>query len=328
MRAARRLLGIGAALCGSALVAAPAPATAAPPHVLVYSGTAGFRHLSIPYGNATLERLARLSGRYTVEFADQPSQLTTERLGRSAIVLWQNTTGTASPFTDEQETKYAAWVGCGGGHMGVHASADSYKDWPVWAELTGAFFASHPVTPTSAADDRTPEQEGWGEPEARILVKDEVSPVTAPWRGMASFLLRDEFYAWDRDPSGTIADFRPMLAFGGFTDPLVALMFGGDYADEQPLAWTGSFRGRNRISYTNLGHSAATWNRGDFQDSLLEAIAWVVGKRPDTACLRREGLLPPEPAAKGKPKAKAKKKKKKRKKKRRKAPQRRPASRA
>jgi type 1 glutamine amidotransferase len=270
--------------------------TAEPPRVLVYSGTAGFRHNSIPFGNAVLARLARITGRFSVELIDKPQELTAARLAASDIVLWNSTTGAASPFGDEQEAAYASWVGCGGGHMGVHASIDSYRDWPEWAELTGAFFASHPITPTSIQDDQEPEHEGWGEPEATILVSDQTSRMTRPWRGQDSFALRDEFYALDRDPAQTLADFRVLLAFGGFTDPAVAAGFGSNYASEQPLAWTGSFRGKNRIFYTNLGHSTATWHRGDFQDSLVEGVAWVSRRRPRRPCLRKAGLLGPKAA--------------------------------
>lgn len=273
------------------LAAAPAAeakrkAKPKPPRVLVYSGTVGFHHQSIPFGNAVLARLARLTKRYRVSFIEKPEELTAERLAKADVVLWNNTTGAESPFTDEQQAAYVKFVSCGGGHMGVHASADSYKDWPEWAELTGAFFKVHPITPGSIADDQSPEHEGWGEPEATILVKDRTSPITAPWHDVHSFKQHDEFYAWDRDPAATLKDFRPLLAFGGFTDPLVSAQWASNYAAEQPLAWTASFRGLNRIAYTNLGHSASTWHRGDFQDSLVAAIRWVGGKRPKAGCRR------------------------------------------
>lgn len=266
-----------------------------PPSVLVYSGTVGFRHNSIPYGNAVLAHLSKVSRKYTVSVIEKPQELTPARLAASDIVLWNSTTGGESPFSDGQQAAYEAWIACGGGHMGIHASSDSYKDWPAWAELTGAFFKSHPITPTSAADDEDPEHEGWGEPEATILVKDRTSLLTSPWHGKESFLLRDEFYALDGDPAQKIRDFRPLLAFGGFSDPVVTATFGDDYAPEQPLSWTGSFRGLNRLFYTNLGHSTATWHRPDFQDSLLEGIAFVAGKRPSVMCLRQAGIAPPAP---------------------------------
>jgi len=222
---------------------------------------------------------------------EEPAELTPARLAGADMVLWNSTTGAESPFTDAQQAAYEAFVGCGGGHLGVHASTDSYRDWPAWAKLTGAFFKVHPITPTSVMDDQSGEADGWGEPEATILVSDQESPITRPWHGKESFLLHDEYYAFDRDPAAVIDDFRVLLAFGGFTDPAVAAAFGSQYAAEQPLAWTGTFGGRNRIFYTNLGHSIATWYRPDFQDALIAGIAHVAGKRPRKKCLRRAGLL-------------------------------------
>ena len=260
---------------------------ATPPRVLVYSGTAGFRHNSIPYANRVITRLGRLSGRWTAKVIEKPAALTARRLAATDIVLWNSTTGARSPFTGAQERAYMRWVRCGGGHTGVHASTDSYRDWPGWAELTGAFFRTHPGTPGSASDDADPQYEGHGEPEARILVKARSTALTSPWRGTGSFLLREELYAFDRDPAKTIEDFRVLLAFGGYTDPGVAARWDSEFASEQPLAWTGSYRSLNRIYYTNLGHSTLTWYRPDFQDALIAAVRWLAGKRPSRTCLRK-----------------------------------------
>ena len=278
----RSLVLLAAAL---ALPIAEAQAAKPPPRVLVYSGTVGFKHASIPVSLRALDRMADRSKKFTVRFIDKPAQLTASRLARADIVLWDNTTGAESPFTPEQEAAYVKWVSCGGGHMGVHASADSYKDWPAWLELTGAFFRIHPITPTSISEGGPPEKQGAGQPEARIVVENRTSRITRPWHDKRQFQMREEYYAFDRDPAETLSDFRPLLAFGGFTEPAVAERWDREYADEQPLAWTASYRGRNRIAYTNLGHSGRTWLRADFQTSLREAIRWVGGKRPRAGCL-------------------------------------------
>lgn len=261
-----------------------------PARVLIYSGTIGFRHNSIPHGNAMVARLGRLTGKWTTRVIEKPAELTAERLAATDVVLWHSTTGAESPFTDAQQDAYMKWVGCGGAHAGVHASTDSYKDWEGWKELTGAFFKIHPITPGTLTDDSDPHYEGNGQPEASILVKDGTSPLTSPWHGKDSFLIHDELYAFDSDPSKVIADFRPLLAFGGFTDPADAAAWSSQYADEQPLSWTGSYRGRNRIFYTNLGHSGSTWNRPDFQDALIEGLKFVGAKRPSKTCLRKENI--------------------------------------
>ena len=181
----------------------------------------------LPAGSARIKVIATLRGGRRVV-------LTKGRLAASDVVLWHSTTGAESPFSDAQENDYMAWVGCGGDHMGVHASTDSYKDWPGWAELTGAFFKIHPLTPGALTD-----------------------------------------------------------SFGGFTDSVHAAAWNVHYAQEQPLSWTGSYRGLNRIFYTNLGPSGATWNRPDFQDALIEGTSFVAAKRPSLTCLRKAGIAPP-----------------------------------
>jgi type 1 glutamine amidotransferase len=269
---------------------APSAPAASRQHIFVYSGTAGFRHISIGHAKEVLAHVLDLSGRYSVEFSENPADLTPKLLARTDIVLWLNSTGAASPFNKAQQAAYISWLKCGGGHVGVHASADSYKDWPHWAEVTGAFFASHPITATSAADDQTPQWEGWGEPEATLLVLDRKHPATRPWARTKSFNMRDEYYRWDGDPADKLKKFRPLLALERFNDPVVAQMFGGDYAPRQPLAWAASFRGLNRVFYTNLGHSVITWDRPDFQRHVLGGIDWVAAKGPSATCLRRASV--------------------------------------
>jgi S-formylglutathione hydrolase FrmB/putative cell wall-binding protein/type 1 glutamine amidotransferase len=263
---------------------------AGPPHVTVYSGTAGFRHLSIPHVTEVIADLADRTGAFTVELTEDPAALTPDLLARTDVVLWLSTTGAEAPFDQAQRSAYAGWMACGGAHHGVHASTDSYRDWPEWEEVTGAFFAGHPLTPTSIADDQDPATEGSGEPEAVIGVADPDHPATAPWAGQASFTHRDEYYHYDRDPATTLADFASLLTFGGFTDPAVAAAFGSDYPPDMPVAWTGSFRGANRVFYTNLGHSVIAWDVPAIQAHVVGGITWTAGVRPDPACLAAAGI--------------------------------------
>jgi type 1 glutamine amidotransferase len=296
---ARVLRGMAAAGAAAAIVATglPAGATADVPHVLVYSGTEGFRHLSIPHAKDVLRQAAARSGAFTVELSEDPQVLTTETLERVDAVVWLSSTGSESPFSDEQEAAYVEWMRCGGGHVGVHASADSWKTgWPEWVEVTGAFIAGHPLTATSIADDQFKDPdgmlvEGWGEPEARVDVADTTHPATAPWAGQDSVRLRDEYYWFDRDPADVMADFNALLTFGGFTDPVEAAVWGSRFPQDMPVAWTGSFRGRNRTFYTNLGHSIGTWNNRAFVDHVVAGLLWT------TAAPRPEDCDRPRPSA-------------------------------
>jgi type 1 glutamine amidotransferase len=288
MHRSRRLLATVLCCVAALALTVPTHAGARAPHVLVYSGTQGFRHLSIAHGKAVLAEQAR-AGAFTAEFIEDPGKLTAKRLSRADVVVWLSSTGTASPFSAAQEKAYVAWLRCGGGHVGIHASTDSWKDWPAWVEVTGAFFAGHPLTPGSISDDQFKDPngqvvEGQLEPEATINVAARKHPATAPWRGAASFTHPDEYYYYDRDPAKVMDDYRPLLTFGGFTNPADAAMWGNNYAEDMPVAWTGSFRGRNRTFYTDLGHGIDTWNWPAYVKHVVAGIKWTAAAPAPKGC--------------------------------------------
>jgi type 1 glutamine amidotransferase len=246
-----------------------APPEPDPPHVLAYSQTLGYRHPSIEHAKQVLRRLADAGG-FTIEFTEQPLAINAATLARTDVVLWlSNTAGKdrASPFTDAQEASYAQWMSCGGGHVAVHAALDAYdeKAFPAYVEANGAIFAGHPA----------------GEPQVQVLVTDRSTPMTASWKGKDAFTLREELYRLDRDPARSGKDFRLLLAFGGSPDPAVRRAL----PPRAPLSWTGSYRGRNRTFYTNLGHRAATWDDPAFQRHLVGGITWAAQRRPSPTCL-------------------------------------------
>jgi uncharacterized protein len=282
-------------------LAAPSDA-ARLPRVLVYDQTLydqtlGFHHQSIEKAEKVLPALAK--GRFTYQVTQDPKALNAATLARTDVVVWLSNTaasGRVSPFTDAQEKAYARWMLCGGGHVGVHAAVDSYDDkaFPAYVEANGAIFTAHPITVTSAADDTVDnEHEGWGEPEHRVLVTDQRTPMTAPWRGKSEFLLKEELYQLDRDPGKKTPDYRLLLAHGGVTDPqatVTGAVYPGPYDERQPLAWSGSYRGKNRTFYTNLGHSVIAWDDKAFRTHLVNGIVWTAGHRTDAGCLARAGI--------------------------------------
>lgn len=245
------------------LAAPPAGAAAAdPPHVLVFSGTYGFHHSSIEYGNRVLAELADQTGAFTVEFSVNPADISAAKLAQVDLVLFNSTTG-RTPLSAQQRDEFAQWIGCGGGFMGVHASADNNYGWPLYAELVGAQFEAHP----HMAND----------PAVRMLVEDRDHPITAAWEGRDAFEIQDEIYRWRRDLRGT-QDVNVLLALDETT------AHAGPYVHRQPIAWTKTYRGANRVYYTNLGHNESTWDLPEFRDSLVAGIEWVGGVRPDGDC--------------------------------------------
>ena len=239
------------------------------PHVLAYSQTLGYRHPSIEHAKQVLRGLADKGG-FTLDFTEDPLALNAATLAGTDVVLWLSNTAArdrSSPFTDLQEASYARWMSCGGAHVAVHAALDAYDDkaFPAYVEANGAIFATHPP----------------GEPEVQVLVTDRSTPMTTPWKGKASFALREEIYRLDRDPARGVKDFRLLLAFGGSPDAAVRRTL----PPSAPIAWTGSYKGKNRIFYTNLGHRSATWDDPAFQQHLVRGITWAAQRRPSATCL-------------------------------------------
>lgn len=272
--AGRRLvLGCAVAMIGAMLPAGVASAQSDPPHVLVFSYTDGFHHSSIEYGNSVIAQLAAQTGAFTVEFAASPADINAGKLAEVDLVLFNSTTG-RTPFTQQQRGDFEQWLGCGGGFMGVHASADNNYAWPVYAELVGAQFEAHP----QMAND----------PAARMLVEDPDHPITAAWHGQDSFWIKDELYRWRRDPRRT-QDVNVLLSLDETTVRDGIQESALPYVHRQPIAWTKTFRGASRVYYTNLGHNESTWDRADFRQSLLAGIQWVGGVRADAECLSNGG---------------------------------------
>jgi uncharacterized protein len=259
VRSVGRRLSLVAGCC-LAMVFPAGAAAQDPPHVLVFSTTYGFHHSSIEYGNAVLAQLASETGEFTVEFSASPLDMSAARLAQADLVLFNSTTGRA-PFSEQQRDEFERWLGCGGGFMGVHASADHNYGWPLYAELVGAQFEAHPQMAT--------------DPPVRMLVEDPDHPITAPWDD--EFMIQDEIYRWRRDPRGT-QDINVLLSLDETTT------HAGAYVHRQPIAWTKTFRGASRVFYTNLGHNESTWDLPEFRESLVAGIKWVAGVRPDGTC--------------------------------------------
>ena len=258
------------------------------PHVWVYSGTQNFRHASIPHAADTLQKWADETGAFTVEFTEDPGALTADMLKRTDITLFLSPSGIVNsdnsenaPFTPKQRKLFERWISCGGGFVGVHQATDSYDDWPAWDELVGAKFNRHQMTGGSASLGIVPDGD-----EAVIYVNDQKHPTTKPWHGQESFEMNEEWYAWldGKTPDKMTSDFNQLLGFGTFTNPLSEAFWGADYDENQALAWTSTYRGKNRSFYTNLGHSEGTWDLPEMKEHIVNGITWVSKVGPGDTC--------------------------------------------
>src|SRR5258705_110884 len=133
--------------------AAPAAAQPGRGAILIYSGTTGYRHDSIPAGIQAVTEIAKRRG-LSVVASEDPTIFSAQGLKRfRAIVLLSCTTDPKNPTSEwlvgDRRTALQQFVRRGGGIVAIHAAADSHYHWPWYGHLIGGHFARHPAgTPT------------------------------------------------------------------------------------------------------------------------------------------------------------------------------------
>lgn len=214
--------------------------------VLVFSRTAGFRHDAIPAGIAALRELATDDGA-TVVATEDPGVFVAAELARFEAVVFLNTSGDV--LDASQQAAFEAWVGAGGGFVGVHAATDTEYDWPFYGELVGTHFASHP--PIQAAT---------------IVVEDRTHPATSHLD--ATWPRTDEWYDFTSNPRGNV---HVLASLDG------ASYAGAATSGDHPIAWCRTYAG-GRAFYTGGGHTEASYAEPAFRAHLLGAIRYAAGR--------------------------------------------------
>ena len=224
------------------LVAAPAAAQTGRGAILIYSGTTGFRHDSIPAGIQAVTRIARARG-LTVVAKEDPAVFSNSSLRRfRAIVLLSCTTDPKDPASEwlvgDRRTALQHFVQRGGGIVAIHAAADSHYHWPWYGHLIGGHFARHPAgTPTG---------------KVRTLANGAVRQRTDEW-----------YYFDDYDPTS-----RLLVTL----DPT---SIGEADVNPNPMSWTRKVDGA-RVFYTAMGHTKESYSEPWFLRHVGDGLDWVL----------------------------------------------------
>lgn len=242
-------------LCLLLLLANPASARRAERPagaILIYSGTTGYRHESIPAGIEAVKALAAQRG-LQVEASEDPSVFAPASLARfRAVVLLSATTDPkdpASEWPDSRRDAFQRFVESGGAIVAVHAAADSHYHWPWYGKLIGGRFARHPP----------------GTPAGSVALTDPRHPAN---HGLAVEARRvDEWYYFD--------DFDPRSTLLATVDPQ---SIGEPDANPNPAAWTRRV-GSGRVFYTAMGHTVESYSEPWFLRHLGNGIDWVLARQ-------------------------------------------------
>lgn len=217
------------------------------PRVLVFSKTKGWVHGSIPAGMAAIQKMGAENG-FAVDTTKDASYFTDEKLKHYRAVIFCNTTGDV--LNPEQQAAFERYIQAGGGYVGIHAAADTEYEWPWYARLMGAHFASHPSNPNVR--------------EAIIDVVDKSHPSTEnlpdQWQRT------DEWYNYRSFYSGiNVLASLDENTYGG-----------GTHGAEHPIAWYHAFDG-GRAFYTGGGHTDESYSEPLFLNHLLAGITYAMG---------------------------------------------------
>jgi uncharacterized protein len=230
-------------------VAAPSGAGA----ILVYSGTTGFRHDSIPTGIKAVSAMAARRS-LSVVASEDPAVFSSSSLKRfKAIVLLSCTTDPKNPASEwlvgNRRTALQQFVRSGGGIVAIHAAADSHYHWPWYARLIGGRFTRHPE----------------GTPKGHVTV---VAPADLAVQGLPRSVERtDEWYYFE--------DYDPVSKVLLTLDPS---SIGEQDTNPNPIAWTRQIN-EGRIFYTAMGHTTESYSEPFFLRHVGQGLDWVLKRR-------------------------------------------------
>ncbi len=230
--------------------AAPPPATGT---ILIYSGTTGYRHDSIPAGVEAISRLAAQRGLRVVASED-PTVFSDAGLKRfRAIVLLSCTTDPKDAASEwlvgDRRTALQQFVRNGGGVVAIHAAADSHYNWPWYGRMIGGHFARHPQ----------------GTPRGTVTI---VTPGDPTMKGLPRTVSRiDEWYYFD--------DYDPVSNVLVTLDPQ---SIGEKDINPNPMAWKREIT-KGRVFYTAMGHTKESYSEPFFLRLVGQGLDWVLRRR-------------------------------------------------
>ena len=208
-------------------------------------------------GGKILREILARDGRFELEMTADLDALAALPGGQyCAVVIY--TTGFFNDLTPAREQGLLDFVRAGGGFIGIHSAADSFRGSRAFVDLLGGEFLFHPEH---------------HEFKLEIVHNDHYLTTRMP-----DFSLFDEMYQ--------LQSFDPTRV-----TVLAQTQWQGKAI---PMAYVRDF-GQGRVAYLANGHTAQAWQHPEFRKLLLRAVAWGAGAEIPARTIRC-GLLGYGPA--------------------------------
>lgn len=225
-----------------------------PPKLILVTQSADFVHDVVKRDNGpsrverTFDELARRTGLFSVDWTDDVTTLSPERIRQARVIAFY-TTGDL-PLSDEQFDAFELWLKNGGAFLGIHCATDTLASHPRYPKIIGAKFDGHPWDADATVT---------------IKVHEPDWEATKPYAPGATF--QEEVYQ-----------------FKEFDPTQVRVLMSLDMSRTEmkkphhvPIAWCKSY-GRGKVFYTELGHRDDVWSSERYQAHVLGAIRWLLGE--------------------------------------------------
>jgi len=230
--------------------------------VLVFYRCGGFIHRSIPFGNHAMKAIAKATGAFKVDLADDYAVFTANNLAKYDGIIFNNTTN-LDP-SEEQQKAILDFIKSGKGVAGFHAASDNFKKWEAGAAMIGGIFNGHP----------------WGGGGTwAFKVEGPDHPLNAAFKGKG-FWHKDEIYWYRPQSFQGRENLRVLVSLDmSRAESQAPLKKKPEYKPEEvdvPVSWCRTL-GKGRLFYTNLGHNHTTFQNRMILQHMLDGIQYALG---------------------------------------------------
>lgn len=225
-----------------------------PVHILVFSKTKVYRHVSISSGVKMLYDNSKKQN-WIITATEDDAILSDDFLKRFDLIVFLNPSGDA--ISDEGQAAFEKFMKKGKGFVGIHGAADCEYEWPFYGALVGAHFLIHP-----------PAQE------ATVIFENYDHPAMKPFIGMKTYTTVDEWYSYRKNP-------RPEVnVLARLDESTISKAENNKWKmGDHPLIWWNE-KGEIRSFYTVFGHTPEAFQDKLVVEHIINAINWAA-KRID-----------------------------------------------